>query len=71
MPWLATTHERRSLMYSYSPKHMATHDNDGTFYEHRPAPWLVELTPVQRAVLEPPYAAGVGEKSRVLSVNLV
>ena len=59
---VATTHERRSLMYSYSPKHMATHDDGGAFYAHVPAPWLAELTPVQVSISWPtgvPHAVGL------------
>ena len=89
MPWVATSHERRSVMVtarsnnhspcarrshcfcsdsnsnmrihparrqvSYCPKHMSAHLERGNFYEMKPAEWLQELTPAQRAVLEPPY----------------
>lgn len=54
LPWTAT-HERRSLLYKYSP---------GPFsYSSRYLPdgmeaHLGELTPAQRAVLEPPYEPG-------------
>jgi hypothetical protein len=57
MQWKATSHERRSIMYSYCPKHMSTHGSDG-IYEITPQPWVRELSEAQRAVLEPPYHAG-------------
>jgi hypothetical protein len=51
LPWKAD-HERRSLLYRYSPHylHYAGGYHQTTFPE-----WVNELTPAQRAVLEPPY----------------
>jgi ectoine hydroxylase-related dioxygenase (phytanoyl-CoA dioxygenase family) len=51
LPWRGA-HERRSLLYRYSPKflHFAGGYHQTTF----PA-WVEELTEAQRAVLEPPY----------------
>jgi ectoine hydroxylase-related dioxygenase (phytanoyl-CoA dioxygenase family) len=51
LPWRAA-HERRSLLYRYSPKflHFAGGYHQTTFPE-----WVEELTEAQRAVLEPPY----------------
>ena len=45
-------HERRSLLYRYSPHylHYAGGYHQTTFPE-----WVNELTEAQRAVLEPPY----------------
>lgn len=51
LPWRAD-HERRSLLYRYSPHylHYAGGYHQTTFPE-----WVQELTPAQRAVMEPPY----------------
>lgn len=51
IPWTAP-HERRSLLYRYSPKylHFAGGEYTCTFPD-----WVDELTEAQRAVLEPPY----------------
>jgi ectoine hydroxylase-related dioxygenase (phytanoyl-CoA dioxygenase family) len=50
LPWRAA-HERRSVLYKYAPGAlvMLPHPPEGT------ADCLEELTPAQRAVLEPPY----------------
>ena len=49
-PWTAP-HERRSLLFKYSPKHLA--------WGHHDQPWRAELrdllTERQRRLLEPPY----------------
>ena len=51
IPWTAE-HERRSLLYRYSPKYL--HFAGGT-YETKQPEWVSELTEAQQAVLEPPY----------------
>ena len=51
LPWTAE-HERRSLLYRYSPKYL--HFSGGTYQTTQPE-WVSELTEAQRAVLEPPY----------------
>ena len=51
LPWTAE-HERRSLLYRYSPKYL--HFAGGTYQTSQPA-WVSELTEAQQAVLEPPY----------------
>ncbi len=53
LPWKAD-HERRSLLYRYSPKHCS---NSRGLYETEMPEWFDELTEVQKAVLEPPYAS--------------
>jgi hypothetical protein len=52
LPWQAD-YERRSLLYRYSPKFCS---NSKGLYEIKMPEWFDELTEVQRAVLEPPYA---------------
>jgi ectoine hydroxylase-related dioxygenase (phytanoyl-CoA dioxygenase family) len=51
LPWTAS-HERRSLLYRYSPKQV--HFTGGYHATEMPE-WVSELTPAQQAVLEPPY----------------
>ena len=51
LPWTAE-HERRSLLYRYSPKYL--HFAGGTYETSQPT-WVSELTEAQQAVLEPPY----------------
>jgi ectoine hydroxylase-related dioxygenase (phytanoyl-CoA dioxygenase family) len=51
LPWRAG-HERRSLLYRYSPKYL--HFAGGTYQTIQPE-WVQELTEAQQAVLEPPY----------------
>ncbi|NKB69686.1 MAG: hypothetical protein GKR89_21665 [Candidatus Latescibacteria bacterium] len=51
LPWTAK-HERRSLLYRYSPKYL--HFAGGTYQTSQPE-WVAELTEAQQAVLEPPY----------------
>jgi ectoine hydroxylase-related dioxygenase (phytanoyl-CoA dioxygenase family) len=51
LPWKAS-HERRSLLYRYSPKYL--HFAGGEYRAEFPE-WVNELTDAQRAVLEPPY----------------
>jgi hypothetical protein len=51
LPWRAQ-HERRSLLYRYSPKYL--HFAGGTYKTQQPE-WVSELTEAQQAVLEPPY----------------
>ena len=51
LPWKAE-HERRSLLYRYSPKYL--HFAGGTYQTSQPE-WVSELTEAQQAVLEPPY----------------
>ena len=51
LPWTAA-HERRSLLYRYSPKYL--HFAGGSYDTNQPA-WVGELTEAQQAVLEPPY----------------
>jgi hypothetical protein len=51
LPWTAD-HERRSLLYRYSPKYL--HFAGGTYQTSQPE-WVGELTEAQQAVLEPPY----------------
>ncbi len=51
LPWTAE-HERRSLLYRYSPKYL--HFSGGTYQTTQPE-WVSELTESQQAVLEPPY----------------
>ena len=51
LPWTAE-HERRSLLYRYSPKYL--HFAGGTYQTSQPE-WVSELTEAQQAVLEPPY----------------
>ena len=50
LPWRNAAHARRSLLYRYSPKYL--HFAGGS-YESRQPEWVAELTPAQRAVLEP------------------
>lgn len=50
-PWTAS-HERRSLLYRYSPKYL--HFAGGVYQSSFPD-WVNELTEAQKAVLEPPY----------------
>jgi ectoine hydroxylase-related dioxygenase (phytanoyl-CoA dioxygenase family) len=51
LPWTAS-HERRSLLYRYSPKYL--HFAGGIYKTSMPD-WVSELTEAQQAVLEPPY----------------
>jgi ectoine hydroxylase-related dioxygenase (phytanoyl-CoA dioxygenase family) len=51
LPWRAA-HERRVALYRFTPKYM--HYTGGVYEAALPA-WASELTPAQRAVLEPPY----------------
>ena len=51
LPWQAD-HERRVLLYRYSPKFSSFHNG---LWEVKMPEWVEELTDVQRAVLEPPY----------------
>ena len=51
LPWTAE-HERRSLLYRYSPKYL--HFAGGTYQTSQPE-WVSELSEAQQAVLEPPY----------------
>jgi hypothetical protein len=51
LPWTAK-HERRSLLYRYSPKYL--HFAGGVYKTSMPE-WVGELTDAQQAVLEPPY----------------
>lgn len=51
LPWTAE-HERRSLLYRYSPKYL--HFAGGTYQTSQPE-WVSELSAAQQAVLEPPY----------------
>jgi len=51
LPWTAA-HERRSLLYRYSPKYL--HFAGGSYTTSQPE-WVSELTEAQQAVLEPPY----------------
>ncbi len=51
LPWTAD-HERRSLLYRYSPKYL--HYAGGSYETSQPD-WVSELTEAQQAVLEPPY----------------
>ena len=51
LPWRGK-HERRSLLYRYSPKYL--HFAGGVYQTSMPA-WVSELTEAQQAVLEPPY----------------
>ena len=51
LPWTAK-HERRSLLYRYSPKYL--HFAGGTYQTSQPK-WVSELSEAQQAVLEPPY----------------
>lgn len=51
LPWRAL-HERRSLLYRYSPKYLHF---AGGVYETKQPEWVSELTEAQQAVLEPPY----------------
>lgn len=51
LPWTAA-HERRSLLYRYSPKYL--HFAGGVYQTSQPE-WVAELTEAQQAVLEPPY----------------
>lgn len=51
LPWKAA-HERRSLLYRYSPKYL--HFAGGVYGTTFPE-WVNELPEAQRAVLEPPY----------------
>lgn len=51
LPWQAE-HERRSLLYRYSPKYL--HFAGGTYQTSQPE-WVSELSEAQQAVLEPPY----------------
>ncbi|MCX6046426.1 MAG: phytanoyl-CoA dioxygenase family protein [Chloroflexi bacterium] len=51
LPWTAK-HERRSLLYRYSPKYL--HFAGGSYTTSQPE-WVSELTEAQQAVLEPPY----------------
>lgn len=52
LPWQAS-HERRVMLYRFAPATMAY---GRSYYPQWPASMLEELSPVQRAVLEPPYA---------------
>jgi hypothetical protein len=54
LPWTAD-HERRSLLYRYSPKYL--HFAGGVYHTEQPK-WVAELTEAQQAVLEPPYIYG-------------
>ncbi|HET6381967.1 MAG TPA: phytanoyl-CoA dioxygenase family protein [Armatimonadota bacterium] len=51
LPWRAK-HRRRSLLYRYSPKYL---HYAGGYHQTTMPEWVDELTPAQRAVLEPPY----------------
>jgi len=51
LPWTAE-HERRSLLYRYSPKYL--HFAGGSYTTSQPE-WVSELSEAQQAVLEPPY----------------
>ena len=51
LPWTAQ-HERRSLLYRYSPKYLHF---AGGYYKPELPEWVEELTETQQAVLEPPY----------------
>jgi phytanoyl-CoA dioxygenase PhyH len=51
LPWRAS-HERRSLLYRFSPKHIHF---AGGYHESALPEWVNELTEAQRSVLEPPY----------------
>ena len=51
LPWRGK-HERRSLLYRYSPKYL--HFAGGVYQTSQPD-WVSELTEAQQAVLEPPY----------------
>ena len=51
LPWQGE-HERRSLLYRYSPKYL--HFAGGSYETSQPE-WVSELTEAQQAVLEPPY----------------
>ena len=51
LPWKGA-HERRSLLYRYSPKYLHF---AGGYYRAEFPDWVGELTEAQRAVLEPPY----------------
>ena len=51
LPWTAK-HERRSLLYRYSPKYL--HFAGGTYQTSQPK-WVSELSEAQQVVLEPPY----------------
>lgn len=51
LPWRAK-HERRSLLYRYSPKYLHF---AGGYHQTSFPEWVNELTEAQRAVLEPPY----------------
>lgn len=52
IPWSNKQHERRSLLYRYTQGWM--HHSGGAWTTHQPS-WLAELTPVQRATMEPAY----------------
>lgn len=54
LPWMAG-HERRVLLYRYSPKSVAFGNG---FCTYRFPDWVEELTPAQQAVLEPAYVMG-------------
>jgi ectoine hydroxylase-related dioxygenase (phytanoyl-CoA dioxygenase family) len=54
LPWTAD-HERRSLMYRYSPKYLNFVES---FYETKLPDWTDELTEAQRAALAPPHIYG-------------
>jgi hypothetical protein len=51
LPWTAS-HERRSILYKYSPGPLSY---SSRYLPAGMADFLEELTPAQRAVLEPPY----------------
>jgi hypothetical protein len=51
LPWTAD-HERRSLMYRYSPKYLNFVES---YYTCELPEWAQELTDAQRAVLSPPF----------------
>lgn len=51
LPWTAS-HERRSLLYRYSPKYLHF---AGGYHQTTMPEWVSELTEAQQAVLEPPY----------------
>jgi hypothetical protein len=55
LPWTAT-HERRTLLYRYS--HGGSSSSKGTVRIEDYAPFYDELTPLQQALMEPPYYPG-------------
>jgi ectoine hydroxylase-related dioxygenase (phytanoyl-CoA dioxygenase family) len=54
LPWRAS-HERRSILYKYSPGPISY---ASTYIPHGMEERLDELTPLQRALLQPPYTPG-------------